>query len=253
MLPNISLGPVVLPTSGLIIIAGIWIVLTIVERSAKKLNLDAEKTYTLVAVSLASGFIGARLVFVVLHWDAYRVNLSGIVWPLTSGYDLWAGLLFAIAAGFFYGRAKRLPAASTLDALAPGLLTALLAVSMSDFLAGPGYGLETTLPWAIDIYGIDRHPVQVYEILVAIGALVAWRFVLPRRSFDGQLFLVSAAVYAGGRLFVDAFRANPWLTGSGLHVIQMVCLTIVLICIILLARNSMPASEHELESDALTG
>jgi len=244
---------VVIPTNGLIFIAGIWIVLTIVERSARKLDLDAEKTYTLAAVSLASGFIGARLMFVVLHWDAYRTNLIGIVWPLTSGYELWAGLLFAVAAGIFYGRAIQLPPASTLDALAPGLLSALLAVSLADFLAGPGYGLETTMPWSIDIYGIDRHPVQIYEILVAIGALVAWRLLLPRRSFDGQLFFVSTAIYAGGRLFVDAFRANPWLTGNGVHIIQIASLIIALVCIILLARKSKSAPLQETKAAESTG
>ena len=94
---------------------------------------------------------------------------------------------------------------------------------------------------------------QIYEILVAIGALVAWRLALPRRSFDGQLFLVSAAIYAGGRLFVDAFRANPWLTGSGMHIIQVVSLIVVLVCIFLLARKTIPPSESELETGESTG
>lgn len=244
MLPNISLGPLVIPSNGLVIIVGLWIVLTVVERSARKLGLDAEKTYSLAAVALAAGFIGARLVFVVLHWSAFKVNLIGVLWPLTSGYDLWGGLLFAVAAGFFYGRAKQLPPAATLDALAPGIIAALITVSLSDLLAGPGYGLETSLPWAFDVYGINRHPVQIYEIIVAAAALVTWRIALPSRSFQGQLFLLTLAVYSGGRLFVDAFRANAWLTDSGIHVVQVISLVVVLACLFLIARNTKSLDEE---------
>jgi phosphatidylglycerol:prolipoprotein diacylglycerol transferase len=252
MQPNISLGPLVIPSGGLVFIVGIWIVLTVVERSARKLKLEPETTYTLAAVSLAAGFIGARLVFVFLHWAAFRENLSGIIWPLTSGYDLWGGLVFAVGAGFFYGRAKQLPPAATLDALAPGLMTALIAVSLSDYLAGPGYGIETAMPWGIDVYGISRHPVQIYEIIVAIIALVVWRAALPHRRFDGQLFLLTTAVYAGGRLVVDAYRANAWLTSNGFHIIQLVSLAIVLICLFLLARKTTSVTDTDLvEGDSI--
>jgi phosphatidylglycerol:prolipoprotein diacylglycerol transferase len=245
MLPNISIGPLVIPSNGLVFIVGVWIILTVVERSARKLGLEAETTYTLAALSLAAGFVGARLVFVFIHWTAFRENLSGIIWPLTSGYDLWGGLVFAVGAGFFYGRVKQLPAAATLDALTPGLITALLAVSLSDFLAGPGYGIETTMPWAIDVYGIDRHPVQIYEIVVAAAALVTWRIAMPHRHFDGQLFLLTIAVYSGGRLFIDAFRANAWLTDNGIHVIQVLSLVIMLVSLFLLSRKTTSLAETE--------
>ena len=243
MLPTISIGPVVIPTNGLVIIVGIWIALTVVERAARKLGLDAEKTYTLMAISLASGFIGARLVFVVLHWDAFKVNLSGIVWPLTSGYDMWGGLLFAIGAGFFYGRAKQLPAAETLDALAPGIVSALFAVSLSDLLAGPGYGMESAVPWALDLYGIKRHPVQVYELLVAAASLAVWWLAYSRRLFAGQLFLLTALIYSSGRLFVEAFRANSWATSGGIRLIQVISLAILLVTLFLLARRLTRANE----------
>jgi phosphatidylglycerol:prolipoprotein diacylglycerol transferase len=253
MLPNISLGPLVIPSHGLVLIVGVWIILTVVERSARKLGLEAETTYTLAAISLAAGFVGARLVFVFFHWTAFRANLSGIIWPLTSGYDLWGGLIFAAGAGFFYGRAKQLPAAATLDALAPGLFTALLAVSLSDFLAGPGYGIETAMPWAIDVYGIDRHPVQLYEIVVAAAALTTWRVAMPRRNFEGQLFLLSVAVYSGGRLFVETFRANAWLSATGFHIIQVASLVILLTCLFFLARKTTSLAETEQVQSAASG
>lgn len=250
MFPTITLGPLVLPTAGLVYIVGAWIVLTVIERSAKALKLDAESTYTLSVVGLASGLIGARLVFVILHWTAYQGNLFSIFWPLTSGFDQWGGIIIGSMAAFFYGRGKRLPFWATLDGLAPGFLAALIFVSLADFLAGPGYGTETSLPWAINLFSIRRHPVQIYEIIVGLLAMLVWWRAFDRRTFAGQLFLASMAVYTGGRLLADAFRANAWLTASGYHVMQILSLVILLVCVFLLGRQIVKhESQNEQASD----
>jgi prolipoprotein diacylglyceryltransferase len=250
MFPTLDIGPLVLPTAGLIFIIGAWLVLSATERAAKKLDLNAEATYTLVAIMMATGFIGARVVFVILHWQAYQENLLSIVWPLTSGFSWWAGAIVAVLAAVFTMRAKALPILPTLDALAPGLVIGLMSVSLADFAAGPGFGQETTLPWAIDVFGVRRHPVQLYELAVGIVALLAWMRMVERRRYAGQLFLVTAAIYAGGRLFFDAFRANTPLTGGGLHIIQIASLAILLVCLFLMGRRVGEGDVSEVKGKA---
>ena len=250
MIPNIDIGPLVLPTAGLIFIVGAWLVLSVTERAAKKLDLNAEATYTLVAIMMAAGFIGARLVFVVLHWSAYQDDLLSIIWPLTSGFSWWAGIIVALLAGFFTMRAKALPPLATLDALAPGIILTLMVISLADFAAGPGYGRESALPWAINVFGIRRHPVQLYEFIVGIVALGAWWRTASRRRYDGQLFLLTAAIYTGGRLFFDAFRANTPLTGNGFHIVQIASLVVLLVCLFLMGRRAgqeeaVTAADHQ--------
>lgn len=235
MYPTLELGPLVIPTAGLIIILGLWLALSAVERAAARLRLHVPATYTLAVTAVAAGFAGARLVFVALHWRAFSDNLLGIVWPLTSGFHLGAGLLIGVAAAFFYGRWRELPAAATLDAVAPGLLVALMAVSLADFLAGPGYGEQADLPWSISLFGISRHPVQLYEIAVGAAALLAWRWTLRGERFPSRPFLVSAAVYSAGRLITDAYRANAPLTEGGYHVVQIVSLAVLLVTLFFLA------------------
>ncbi len=237
MLPTIDIGPLVLPTAGLIFIIGAWIVLSLTERAAKKLELNVEATYTLVAIMMGAAFVGARLVFVLAHWTAYQDDLLSIFWPLTSGFNWGAGIVGALLAGFFYMRAKQLPPAATLDALAPGLILALMVLSLADFAAGPGYGQESSVPWAIDVFGIRRHPVQLYELAVGILALLVWWRVVDRRRYEGQLFLLTMAVYAAGRLLFDAFRANTPLTSNGFHLIQIASLIILLVCVFLMGRQ----------------
>lgn len=236
MYPTITIGPLVLPSAGLVYIVGAWVALSMVERSAKKLGLEADATYAMAVTAVVAGFIGARLLFVVFHWPAYQNNLIGVVWPLTGGFNFWGGMLFALSAAFLYGRARQLPLKASLDAMAPGLLVGFMVISLADFLSGPGYGTETGFPLGINVFGIRRHAVQIYEILVALIALIVWWRAYDYRQYDGQLFLMTTAVYAAGRLFVDAFRDNSPLTSNGYHIVQIISLVVLLACVYLLGR-----------------
>lgn len=240
MIPAINIGPFVLPTAALIYIFGAWLCLSLAERTAIWLNIDADSMSGLVTTGLIAGAVGARLTFVASYWSSYQDNMLGIIWPINSGFNPFGGLIFGTAAMFFYGRYKRMKFWPTLDALAPIIVTGLMVISLADFLGGPGFGTATNLPWGIEQFGIRRHPVQLYEIGIGVLALLVWWYFKNRREFDGQLFLVTTAVYCFGRLFVDAFRANAWLSASGWHVLQILFLVITLICLTLLAVGSRP-------------
>lgn len=247
MLPTLEIGSFVIPTGGLIYIVGAWLILTVVERTTPRLKLDTNATYGVAVTTLVSGLVGARLVFVATHWSAYQNNLLGIVWPLTSGFTLWAGLLVGLAGGFFYGRKYDVPPLETLDALVPAGITALMVVSLADFLAGPGYGAETTVFWGIELFGIRRHPVQIYELLIGVGALVMWWRGVKEGLMPGRVTLLTTATYALGRLITDTFRGNPWLTNDGFHLIQIMSLGILLVSLYLLSRDavqSTPTQSH---------
>lgn len=241
MFPTIEIGPLVLPTAGVVYILGIWLALSLAERSAFRLGLDGGRIYTLAFVGLAAGLVGARLVFVAIYWPAYSQHLWSIIWPPTSGFNLWGGLLVGSAAAFFYGRAYRLDLAAALDALAPGLVAGLMVVSLADFLAGSGHGVETSLFWAITQFGVSRHPVQLYELLVGAGALLLWRWRAGQGEIvPGRLFLLAAAGYSAGRLFTDVFRANPWVIGDGYRLGQLIAWLILVLALYLLFWQTKP-------------
>ena len=251
MFPYLNIGPIGLPTGPLTFIVGVWLALYAVDRAARRLQQDPELYYGLALMVLMTGFIGARLVFVLLHWSSYDDNLLGIIWPLTSGYQAAGGALIGITTAFFYGRWRGLALWPALDALAPGLIVFLMTASLADFLGGAGYGSLTSLPWGIDLFGVRRHAVQIYEILVGAAALAAWWGVSDpagpelapvrrriRAYKAGRPFLVSVAVYAAGRLFVDAYKETTPLTTGGVHLVQVAALIVVLLALFQLARLS---------------
>ncbi|VAW43390.1 hypothetical protein MNBD_CHLOROFLEXI01-5335 [hydrothermal vent metagenome] len=238
MFPTLNIGGAVFPTAGLVIILGIWLSLSLVERSADRLKQNRELVYGVAATAVFAGFIGARLTFVVQLWSAFSNNLLSIIWPLNNGYNLWGGIIIGLVGAFFYARAKQLRPLPTLDALIPGLVLGLMVVSLADFLGGPGYGSLTAVPWSIAQYGVRRHPVQLYELLVGGLALFTWWRVTQQANDDaGRPFLFTIAVYSAGRLLVDAFRDNALIVGDGYHLVQIASLLILLAALFQISRS----------------
>jgi prolipoprotein diacylglyceryltransferase len=138
------------------------------------------------------------------------------------------------------------------------LLVFLMAASLADFLGGAGYGSLTSLPWGIDQFGVRRHAVQLYEVLVGVVALGVWWWAAPdltgrramlssdqsatrrpvRSYIAGRPFLLAVAAYAAGRLFVDAFKETTPLMTGGFHAVQVAALAVLLLALVLLARLS---------------
>ncbi|WP_420628579.1 prolipoprotein diacylglyceryl transferase [Candidatus Leptofilum sp.] len=229
MFPTLNIGGLVFPTAGLLIILGAWLGLTLVERTAVRVQQNKVFMYGVAATAVFVGFVGARLTFVLEYWFAFSQNLLSIIWPLNTGYNVWGGLILGLIGGFFYARAKRLRPMPTLDALLPGIIFGLMVVSLADFAGGPGYGTLTAVPWGVAQFGVRRHPVQLYELLVGgLALLTWWRATRPGFYEVGRPFMLSTAVYSAGRLFVDAFRDNPVTIGDGYRVLQIVSLVILL-------------------------
>lgn len=232
MYPTIHIGNLAFPTAGLLYIAGAFLCLSVIEQAALRLRQNQAEVYALATAVLFSGIIGARLFFVADYWAAFRANPLTIIWPLNTGYNLAGGLVVGLVVGFFYGRYKQLPPLATLDALIPGVITLLAIISLADFLAGPGYGVITNMPWGVSQFGIRRHPVQLYEVAAALAALFAWWRLHPGAYAPGWLFFATTAVYTAGRLLVDAYRANAWTTPGGWHIVQIACLIILLLSLL---------------------
>lgn len=101
------------------------------------------------------------------------------------------------------------------------------------------YGIETTLPWGVDLGdGVRRHPVQLYEILFC--ALLWWGLrLLQQRLADrpGLLFKLMLCSYLAWRLSLDWLKPVLFAFPGGLSGIQMLCLVTLLLYAPLMARQ----------------
>ena len=241
MLPVLQIGPLAIQTYPLLVVLAGWAALAVGARAARLLQFDGDHVYNAGLYGFVGGVIAARLAHVVRFWPAYRSQPLEIFGFNTTAFLLWPGVVAAVAVAGWYIYRRRLPLRPMLDAFAPGLLVGLAIAAMGALLAGRNAGAATDLPWAIDLWGVRRHPVQIYEIVAGILALVAWLRALRAGLSPGLPFLVAAATYSAGRLVSDAYRANAPLTTGGYHIVQIASLGVLLASLWLLSRQTAAA------------
>jgi phosphatidylglycerol---prolipoprotein diacylglyceryl transferase len=240
MLPVLQIGPFALQAPGLILLLGIWIGLWLSERHAPRYKLDASTLYNLVLVALLIGLLGGRLFFIIRFSEAFLANPLSIISINLNLFDLQGAILSGLLAALVYGGRKKLSFWPTLDALTPGLAVFAIALALANLASGNAFGAPTQVPWAIELWGARRHPSQIYEGLAAILILV---FVLRQQRIRitkpaGYTFLLFIALYAGTRLFLEAFRGDSLLIFNGLRTQQVIAWLVLAASLWLMARRT---------------
>lgn len=245
MFPVMQLGGLSIQTSGLILLAGLWVALSVVERYAPRLGADTEEISNLSFYSLIGAILGARLVY-VLRFPATFSEHPVNVFSLNPGLlDPAGALVAALLVALIYGQRRQLDLLTTLDALMPGFAVLALTLSLSQLASGSSFGLPSELPWAIELWGASRHPTQIYSVLAFAGLL--WLLVsrlIPAKRHKGSLFLMVAALSAIIRIFVDGLRGDEVALLFGLRSTQMAAWLVLAACLWLLLRMQ-PRSEEK--------
>lgn len=221
MLPVIQLGPLSLQAPGLFLLVSLWVGITLVEKSAKTYKLSVDALSNLILIALVSGVLGGRITYAARFPDAFAGNLGNLVSLNTGLFEMSGALAAALLGALIYGQRKSLPLLPTLDALVPFFGMIAIGISLSNFASGNAFGIETDLPWGIELWGTKRHPSQIYEIF---AAFVTLNLLYPpkgiARSRAGASFATFVAVTAGYRLFLEAFRGDSTLIFGSLRTEQ---------------------------------
>jgi prolipoprotein diacylglyceryltransferase len=222
MLPVLNVGPLAIQFPGLVLIAGLWLGLSLAERYASRRGVQASALYNLVFVALIAGVIGARLAYVARYPEAFRGNPLSLVSLNPGLLDIWGGLAVGVIAALVYGQRKGLALWTTLDALTPALAALAIALHLSHLASGAAFGAPTDLPWGIELWGARRHPAQIYATL---GASLILAYLWPSRKrawVPGVYFLTFLALSAAARLFLEAFRGDSALLPNGFRAAQVI-------------------------------
>jgi phosphatidylglycerol:prolipoprotein diacylglycerol transferase len=215
-------GPFTLHTYGVLLAVAFLAGLFVAHWQAKRAGLDAARIADMAVYVLIAGLVGAKLMLVAVEWPTYsRMGFWELLRALAqSGGVFYGGLLGGLFVAFYFARRYRLPAWSTADALAPGVVIGQAIGRLGCFAAGCCYGKAATVPWAVtfgDVYAYRQvgtpldtplHPSQVYEALatLVIFALLVW--LAPRKGFDGQVTLAYVTLYSLARFGLEYFRGD---------------------------------------------
>jgi phosphatidylglycerol:prolipoprotein diacylglycerol transferase len=124
-----------------------------------------------------------------------------------------------------------------LDVFTPALAIFSIFLGLSHLASGKAFGIPTSLPWGINLWGEKRHPSQVYEIFAALIILLIfwWRF--GKQTIPGALFLLIITATAGVRLFLETWRGDNMALIGGIRLSQLIAWFVMALGLILLDRR----------------
>lgn len=180
------------------------------------------------------GLAGARVSFALRFYRLYLDALQLLWSPRPGALDTGPGLVIAVIVFLLWVRRKRVPLAGAADASAVGAAGALAVLSLGRFATGAGYGSPTDVPWGVDLWGVQRHPVQLYEFGAAVlVAATLWQKLAG--ALPGELFWRFLLYASLSEFVLAAFRANPATWVLGIRVSQVVALALLLVALYALA------------------
>jgi len=235
MLPVLTVAGLTIPTGPLALLLAYYVGTELGARALGRLapRPGARQTHWQTAfanaslLALAAGLIGARLGYAVrfssLYWQSPLLLLSprpGALLPLP-------GLLAAGAAGMLFLARKDIGLWAIADATTVGVAGALVVFNLGRFLTGAAYGLPTELPWAVELWGVRRHPVQLYEA-AALIVVVAFLWQRLPRAQTGETFWRFVVLDGVSVLVLDAFHATSPTWILGIRIPQVMALAALL-------------------------
>jgi phosphatidylglycerol:prolipoprotein diacylglycerol transferase len=227
MLPVINIGPLALPAPELILLLGFWLGADIAEKHASRFRVNPTEIFYLILTAVLAGLAGARIVYAAQALAAFRESPLNLLALRPEMLDTNGGILAALLAGLTFIRVKHLPLWPTLDAVT-SLLTVLgVTLGLAHLASGDAFGAPARIPWAIQLWGEQRHPSQVYETLAALavgaalwpGTRIAQWSLDPGR--EGLRFWTFLAFSAMACIFLEAFRGDSLLVLNSFRQAQL--------------------------------
>jgi prolipoprotein diacylglyceryl transferase len=218
MIPYLHIGPLTIPTFGLMVALALITSGYILQADFDRRGIKAD-AFLMITIAGLAGIIGAKLYHLLetpaeFFADPFHLFFS------RYGFAWFGGFLGGFGAMLILGRRAKLPLLEFLDACSPAASFGYAIGRIGCFLSGDGdYGKPTSLPWGMSfpngvVPTTDRvHPAPLYEFIVwcAIGAFL-WHLgskALRGPKAKGEIFCNYLILTGVARFLVEIIRINP--------------------------------------------
>lgn len=194
--------------------------------------------------AFVSSWVGAKVFFLLFSAKSFSLYKHFSFWT-GGGFVFYGGLVFGLIyilliSVFF----KKLDSRSLVFFLPPLALSHAVG-RLGCFLAGCCFGKVSELPWAIQMHGSFRHPVQLYESL----GLFLLSFILYKNIISNarsiKIINIYFIFYSLLRFLVEFFRGDivrgQYFNFSTSQIISIIILMLITIINIFNKKNNYPA------------
>ena len=210
----VQFGPIVIRWYGVMMALTILTALWTATRVGPHVGVARAQVDDLAIVVILLAFAGARLGYVVSHPAEFRLPLE-IVRVDRGGLTSHGAIAGGLVALWWAARRMTLRFWDVADAMVWVIPIGNVFVRFGNFMNGELYGDPTTLPWAVTFPGVPgaRHPLQFYEMALALLILAVALPRVTRRAFSGQLFWLVVVLTSLGRIGFDLLRSEDRVWG----------------------------------------
>jgi phosphatidylglycerol:prolipoprotein diacylglycerol transferase len=220
-------------------------VLAVLKTRKSNLKISFENAAELFFYAVLSAFLGSRILYVLINFDAFRQDPLQIFKIWEGGLVFYGGLFPAALVAFWYMRRHGLPFWKLADLVSPLIALGLSSGRIGCFLAGCCYGRETSLPWAVVFRNPDSlarlnvplHPTQLYDAANGLILFLFLSWMEKRKVFDGQIFWLFLLLYSMMRFVIEIFRGDPrgFLFGDLLSTSQAIGILLAIFSVFMLS------------------
>ncbi len=248
------IGPI--PTYGILYNVGILSFFVVAWLYARRLRLQRRVWIVAGICYLLAMNVGAKALYDVRAGDFHLLALFELSHYTQGG--LWGGLLAYLPLSVPVVLLLSKDKLAALDLLALSVPIPWIFAKIGCLLNGCCYGAPCSLPWAITFGqgargappGVPVHPTQIYEILVMVLILVAFRLLRGER-WRGTMLLWFLVLYGLGRAATEIWRGDLKEQAhiGPLSISQAICLTVAVLSIVILylhrRANSIDSGPHD--------
>ena len=232
MIPFLHLGPLTIPTFGLMVATGLLVSAYVLQADFDrrregflrhgylkdgKESSHHDEGFLIIGIAGFSGIVGARLYHVLESPRELMAEPSLLI--SRFGFAWFGGFLGGFVALVFLAKRYRIPVLEFMDLCSPAAAVGYAIGRLGCLLSGDGdYGVPTKLPWGMSfpngvVPTTDRvHPTPIYEFLIwMLIAVILWQLgkktlggEAPGRAFCAYLILTGVA-----RFLIEFIRINP--------------------------------------------
>lgn len=181
-------------------------------------------------LTFIAGWIGAKVFFLIFSApDKVLYYGKELNFWFGGGFVFYGGFLFALLAALFFVLKSKNLSIDSLGLIVPGLTLGHAIGRFGCFLAGCCYGDICELPESLHFLHLERHPVQLYEV---VGLFVL--YIIHRRQIKKNInmnFVIATYLLGYGSLrFLNEFLRGDAIRGVyfGLSTSQWVSLFLLL-------------------------
>lgn len=183
------------------VLTSLWVQI----RSAKKHNIPQELLWDLSIYLVATGALGARILYVLTKWSDYAQTPLEVFNFRAGGLSLHGALIGGALGLIWFAKCRNISPIVLLDLISPSVALGIAIGRIGCFLNGCCIGTATSLPWAVG----GRHPAQLYEMFLdlILFFILLW-FQKRSQTLNGKTTLLFFAGYSTIRFLIEFVRED---------------------------------------------